>query len=213
RTLAHTVGATTWQRSRASASSFVCNVRSLRGRHIVIEVEVWLLFKTHRPTARLRPTEMSTIEVNKRRSTYSDKVSGTDSERQASVGFLGDIDSKSRGRAHCRTRSTMRTSLLFEPADPRFVASFIDRPPHAKVVSACGDDPEAAPLPLSAKTDDSRAVLALIGHFARANRHTLPLAAPRRDLLRALVFAACVKSERARGRLRRHHRRDAEKRK
>jgi len=107
----------------------------------------------------------------------------------------------------------MRTSLLFEPADPRFVASFIGRHPHAKVVSACGDDLEAAPLPLSAKTDDSRAVLALIGHFARANRHTLPLAAPRRDLLRALVFAACVKSERARGRLRRHHRRDAEKRK
>jgi len=75
----------------------------------------------------------------------------------------------------------MRTSLLFEPADPRVVASFIGRHARSKGV---GDDLEAPPLLLIAKTDDSRAVVALIGHFARANRHT--------EMLRQSSRAQCI---------------------
>jgi transcriptional regulator len=78
----------------------------------------------------------------------------------------------------------MRTSTLFEPPDPRALASFIGRHPLAQVISASGDDLEATPLPLIPEVDETGAVVALIGHFARANRHV--------DMLQQSGRALCI---------------------
>jgi transcriptional regulator len=78
----------------------------------------------------------------------------------------------------------MRLSSTFVPDDAGALARFIKLNPLAQVVSALGDDIEATPLPLVPETDASGAVKALIGHFARANRHV--------DLLRQSRRAICI---------------------
>jgi transcriptional regulator len=78
----------------------------------------------------------------------------------------------------------MRTSATFALSDQRDLALFIEKHPLAQVISATGDEIEATPLPLIAETDAAGIVVALIGHFARANRHG--------DMLRNSGRALCI---------------------
>lgn len=78
----------------------------------------------------------------------------------------------------------MRTSAIFAPSDRRDLALFIEKHPLAHVVSASGDEIEATPLPLIAETDAAGGVVALIGHFACANRHV--------EMLRQTSRALCM---------------------
>jgi predicted FMN-binding regulatory protein PaiB len=78
----------------------------------------------------------------------------------------------------------MRTSATFAPSDQRDLALFIEKHPLAHVISASGDEIEATPLRLIAETDAAGVVVALIGHFARANRHV--------ESLRQTSRALCI---------------------
>jgi transcriptional regulator len=78
----------------------------------------------------------------------------------------------------------VRTSALFAPPIPGAFAQFIKSYPLAQVVSWFGNDVEATPLPLVAEADANGAVVTLIGHLSRTNRHV--------DMLRRNRRAICI---------------------
>jgi transcriptional regulator len=64
---------------------------------------------------------------------------------------------------------------LFEPRDASDLKRLIDEYPLAWIVSVAGTGFCATPLPLLAETDQSDALVSLLGHFALSNPHVAQL--------------------------------------
>ncbi|MFT3763808.1 MAG: FMN-binding negative transcriptional regulator [Pseudoxanthomonas sp.] len=71
----------------------------------------------------------------------------------------------------------------FAPRDPADIAALVHAYPLAWVVGGDGPDPAATPLPLLPECDGDGKVIALFGHFARANPQVARLQASPRALL------------------------------